>query len=159
MKKIKFVFGLIFLFGLILLFASCITEKELYQSASGEKDLSDWRLLAKARESYGPYIKWKEALIRNLCTGSRMAYTKKGWIEYAIYGDSGPYLLIMHGGPGGYDQVSALFGDMIGKGFRILTWSRPGYVRTPLEVGKTYPEQADGKVLLHFPRIFILATK
>ena len=148
MKKNNFVFGLIFLFGLIVLFASCITEKEIYQSASGEKELPDWRLLAKARESYGPYIKWKEALIRRLYTGSRMADTKKGRIEYAIYGDSGPYLLIMHGGPGGYDQAAALFGDMIGKGFRILTWSRPGYVRTPLEAGETYPEQADAAAAL-----------
>ena len=37
---------------------------------------------------------------------------------------------------------------MIGKGFRVLAWSRPGYVRTPLSVGKSYPEQADAAAAL-----------
>jgi pimeloyl-ACP methyl ester carboxylesterase len=86
---------------------------------------------------------WKEHLVRDIVTGSKMIDTKKGPIEYTINGESGPYLVIMHGGPGGYDQTSAFFSDMFGKGFRILSWSRPGYIRTPLEVGKTYEEQAD----------------
>jgi pimeloyl-ACP methyl ester carboxylesterase len=72
-----------------------------------------------------------------------MIDTRKGPIEYSINGESGPYLIVMHGGPGGYDQTAAFFSDMFGKGFRILSWSRPGYIRTPLEVGKTYEEQAD----------------
>jgi len=91
---------------------------------------------------------WKENLIREIITGSKIIDTRKGPIEYSINGDSGPYLVIMHGGPGGYDQTAALFSDMFGKGFRILSWSRPGYIRTPLEVGKTYEEQADDAAAL-----------
>jgi hypothetical protein len=86
---------------------------------------------------------WKEHLVRDIVNGSKMIDTRKGPIEYTINGESGPYLVIMHGGPGGYDQTSAFFSDMFGKGFRLLSWSRPGYIRTPLEVGKTYEEQAD----------------
>jgi len=33
---------------------SCITAKELNQSATGEKELPKWRLLARARQNYGP---------------------------------------------------------------------------------------------------------
>jgi pimeloyl-ACP methyl ester carboxylesterase len=91
---------------------------------------------------------WKENLVREIVTGSKMIDTKKGPIEYTINGESGPYLVIMHGGPGGYDQTAAFFSDMFGKGFRILSWSRPGYIRTPLEVGKTYEDQADAAVAL-----------
>ncbi|MDO9263618.1 MAG: alpha/beta hydrolase, partial [Desulfosalsimonadaceae bacterium] len=120
----------------------------MYQSASGQKELPKWRLLARARESYGPYIKWKEDLIKELYAGSQVIDTKKGPIEYTVHGDKGPYLMVMHGGPGGYDQTAALFGDMFGKGFRIISWSRPGYIRTPLEVAKTYEEQADAAAAL-----------
>ena len=66
-----------------------------------------------------------------------------GPVEYSLNGRQGPCLVVMHGGPGGYDQTAALFGDMFGKGFRVLSWSRPGYLRTPLQDGKTFQEQAD----------------
>jgi len=89
------------------------------------------------------YLKWKEALKKRLLSRSTIINTGKGPVEYAIDGDSGPYVMVMHGGPGGYDQTSALFGDMLGKGFRILSWSRPGYLRTPLNNGATFKEQAD----------------
>jgi len=50
--------------------------------------------------------------------------------------------LFLHGTPGGYDQGSAMT-EMEGlEGFRILTPSRPGYLRTPLEVGQTPTAQA-----------------
>ncbi|HVN72393.1 MAG TPA: alpha/beta hydrolase [Desulfomonilia bacterium] len=134
---------LIVLFSMLLLLPSCITDKELYQSAADGKELPGWRILSKAREKFGPYVQWKESLIRELIDGSRIMHTRVGPVEYAINGESGPYLMVMHGGPGGYDQTAALFGDMLGKGFRILSWSRPGYLRTPIEDGKTFEEQAD----------------
>ncbi|MGD0820846.1 MAG: alpha/beta hydrolase [Desulfomonilia bacterium] len=126
-----------------LFLSSCITEHELYQSASGEKELPKWRILSRAREEFGPYTQWKEALIKELIDGSRIVYTKMGPVEYSINGESGPYLIVMHGAPGGYDQTAALFSDMFGKGLRILSWSRPGYLRTPLQDGNMYEEQAD----------------
>jgi len=143
MGSLPFRFLMIVLLVINLILSSCITEQELYQSASGEKELPKWRILSRAREEFGPYIQWKEALIKELIEGSRIVYTKMGPVEYSINGASGPYLIVMHGGPGGYDQTAALFSDMFGKGFRILSWSRPGYLRTPLQDGKTYEEQAD----------------
>jgi len=142
MKK-KSLSIMIVLFSISLLLSSCITEKEIYQSAADGKELPRWRLLARARAEYGPYVKWKEDLIKELVDGSQIIHTKMGPVEYAINGESGPYLIVMHGGPGGYDQTEALFSDMFGKGFRILSWSRPGYLRTPLQDGRTYREQAD----------------
>jgi pimeloyl-ACP methyl ester carboxylesterase len=148
MIKNYVLFKIMIFLAIVLLFPSCITEKEMYQSASGEKELPKWRLLARAREAYSPYIKWKEDLIKELYNGSKVIDTKKGPIEYAINGESGPYLIVMHGGPGGYDQTAALFSDMFDKGFRVLSWSRPGYIRTPLDVAKTYEEQADAAAAL-----------
>jgi pimeloyl-ACP methyl ester carboxylesterase len=134
--------------NMLLFIPGCMTENEMYQSASGEKELPKWRVLSRAREQFDPYIKWKEGLVKELYAGSRIADTKKGPIEYAIDGDTGPCVIVMHGEPGGYDQTAALFGDMFGKGFRVISWSRPGYIRTPLAVARTYEEQADAAAAL-----------
>ena len=73
---------------------------------------------------------------------SAIARTAAGPIEYFSSGD-GPTILGMHGTPGGFDQV-ALIGETVeAPGFRIIGWSRPGYLGTPLEVGRTPAEQAD----------------
>jgi pimeloyl-ACP methyl ester carboxylesterase len=148
MFKHLILYSIIILISSAIFIPSCITEKELYQSALGEKELPKWRLLARAREAYGPYIKWKEDLIKELYAGSTVIDTKMGPIEYAINGDSGPYLIVMHGGPGGYDQTAALFSDMFDKGYRVISWSRPGYIRTPLDVAKSYEGQADAAAAL-----------
>ncbi len=133
---------------LALFFASCITDKEIYESASGRKELPRWSILARARENHGPYIRWKRDLVKSLIEGSSVVYTKMGPVEYAVNGESGPYIMVMHGGPGGYDQTEALFSDLFGKGFRVLSWSRPGYLRTPVQAGRTFREQADVAVAL-----------
>lgn len=148
MKGNRFPLLMIFLLMMGFSILPCMSDKEVYQSASGEKRLPEWRVIAKARERYGPYIRWKESLIKSLVSGSRVINTGKGPVEYAIHGNTGPYLLIMHGAPGGYDQAAALFSDMFARGFRILSWSRPGYIRTPLNDGKTYDEQADAALAL-----------
>ncbi|MGD2170142.1 MAG: alpha/beta hydrolase [Chlamydiota bacterium] len=85
---------------------------------------------------------WKKRLNYILNTNSQVLDTSKGPVEYAIYGH-GPIVVGMHGAPGGYDQIICL-GEMIAKeGFELIGWSRPGYLRTPLHVGKTIEEQAD----------------
>lgn len=79
-----------------------------------------------------------------LAANSRMADTRKGPVEYALRGpeDSGP-LVFVHGGPGGYDQAFSYLEYMLEAGCSIISWSRPGYLRTPLAVGKSVREQAD----------------
>jgi len=78
---------------------------------------------------------------------SSVAQTPVGPIEYFSAGE-GPAILGMHGTPGGFDQV-ALIGATVGsRGFRVVGWSRPGYLGTPLEVGRTPAEQADAAARL-----------
>jgi pimeloyl-ACP methyl ester carboxylesterase len=73
---------------------------------------------------------------------SQTIETKHGKVEYALRGE-GPVALIAHGGPGGYDQA-LLLGELFRKsGFKILAPSRPGYLGTPLNFGKTAGEQGD----------------
>lgn len=127
----------------VLLAGSCISRKAQYDLATGRSTLPEWRIMAKERAEHGPYITWKLDLMRQLTDGSSILYTEMGPVEYRIDGESGPYLLVMHGGPGGYDQTAGLFRDMLGKGFRIISWSRPGYLRTPIQDGRTFEEQAD----------------
>jgi pimeloyl-ACP methyl ester carboxylesterase len=67
-----------------------------------------------------------------------------GPIECAVLGE-GPAVLISHGALGGYDQGLAVIesGFFGGRSYRFIVVSRPGYLGTPLEVGKTPEEQAD----------------
>ena len=71
-------------------------------------------------------------------SNSQLAETSVGPIEYKIYGDKGPVILFLHGSGGGCDSTPVIQP----KGYRVLVPSRPGYLRTPLEVGKTPAEQA-----------------
>jgi len=73
---------------------------------------------------------------------SEVAKTSRGLVEYAFRGE-GPVVVTIHGGPGGYDQGLLLGETFRSAGFRILSISRPGYLRTPLETGRTFEEQAD----------------
>ena len=88
------------------------------------------------------FRRWKRILSSKLERNSEIAVTSAGEIEYALRG-SGPVVLFLHGGPGGYDQgllERELFNE---GGFSVLSISRPGYLRTPLTTGVTFEEQAD----------------
>ncbi|TFF84652.1 alpha/beta hydrolase [Candidatus Thorarchaeota archaeon] len=88
------------------------------------------------------FRRWKRSLLLELRRNSEIANTSCGEIEYALRGE-GPVLVMLHGGPGGYDQ-GLLDADMwIREGFSLLSVSRPGYLRTPLSSGETLEEQAD----------------
>jgi pimeloyl-ACP methyl ester carboxylesterase len=87
---------------------------------------------------------WRNATLARLRDGAQVIATSRGPIECAILGE-GPVVLISHGALGGYDQglaaiASGFFG---GCSYRFIAVSRPGYLRTPPEVGKTPEEQAD----------------
>lgn len=76
---------------------------------------------------------------------SKIAETKIGPIEYAIQGEGDP-LLVIHGGIGGYDQ--GLFISSWVKDYKIISPSRPGYLRTPAELGQTAEDQANAMIAL-----------
>jgi pimeloyl-ACP methyl ester carboxylesterase len=73
----------------------------------------------------------------------RIIQTEKGKIEFDITETEGPVVLSVHGGIGGADQARVMVSWLDDKKYRLLSPSRPGYLGTPLESGKTIEEQAD----------------
>lgn len=89
------------------------------------------------------FWRWRAALLLKLNEASVILHTQCGVIEYADVGSGAP-LVMLHGTPGGYDQVLSLvnatrFADA---SVRAIIPSRPGYLRTPIESGKTPAQQA-----------------
>ena len=78
---------------------------------------------------------------------SHIAETAVGSIEYAVTG-RGPAVLVIHGCPGGYDQGLIAAKLARSEEFTFISPSRPGYLRTPLEVGLTPEGQADAYAAL-----------
>jgi pimeloyl-ACP methyl ester carboxylesterase len=94
--------------------------------------------------TYLRFTHWRNVVTKNLERDSTVVQTAKGPIEYAELGH-GPAVLMIHGTPGGYDQTYQILKvDNSGKGdLRYIIPSRPGYLRTPLSVGRTPKEQAE----------------
>lgn len=93
------------------------------------------------------FDRWAKHTTEKLNSESSVILTASGPIEYVKKG-SGPVVLCLHGGFGGYDQA-ILIGENIKKhGFTVLAPSRPGYLRTPLSVGQTPEQQADAMINL-----------
>jgi 2-hydroxy-6-oxonona-2,4-dienedioate hydrolase len=65
-----------------------------------------------------------------------------GDIEFTV-GGSGPTVLVIHGGGGGYDQGQVLVDAVLGDGFHWITPSRFGYLGSDLPPGATWDDQAD----------------
>ena len=87
------------------------------------------------------YVTSRHRILDALDDAGQIAETAVGPIEYGIVGDSGPVILFAHGTPGGFDQTP--FFSAVGfEGYRVLTPSRPGYMATPLDVGRTPQDQA-----------------
>ena len=91
------------------------------------------------------YRRDMHAAAARLLAGSRIIRTARGPIECAVAGE-GPPLLCIHGVSGGYDVPMQIFPLL--DGIRLISPSRPGYLRTPLEVGRTPQEQADAYATL-----------
>lgn len=69
--------------------------------------------------------------------------TEKGTVEFDMSGTKGPVILSVHGGIGGADQARLITNWLDSSAYRLLCPSRPGYLGTPLESGKTFEQQAD----------------
>src|SRR5262245_59758532 len=76
----------------------------------------------------------------------QLVHTRVGTVEYSEAGSGSP-ILYFHGGPGGSEQLH-LLDSLVTQGFRVIGWSRPGYLRTPLATGRTLAEQADAAAAL-----------
>lgn len=80
-------------------------------------------------------------------TGSLIADTRAGQIEYAERGTGTP-LFSIHGAGGGFDQGLASAADLVGEGFHVVAPSRFGYLRTPVPANVTHAAQADAHAAL-----------
>jgi pimeloyl-ACP methyl ester carboxylesterase len=94
-----------------------------------------------------------------IASGSQIAQTPCGPIEYAVVGD-GPPLLVVHGAGGGFDQGLDFGKPLAERGFRVIAMSRFGYLRTPLPADAAPAAQADAHACLldalHLQRATIL---
>tara|TARA_R100001143_G_C3358667_1_gene134151 strand:+ start:1714 stop:2649 length:936 start_codon:yes stop_codon:yes gene_type:complete len=88
--------------------------------------------------SYYRFSQDHQEALSVLESGSMIASSEVGPIEYIMKGSEGPIVLFLHGMPGGYDQAP----DNL-PGYRLLAPSRPGYLRTPLDAGETPAQQAE----------------
>jgi 2-hydroxy-6-oxonona-2,4-dienedioate hydrolase len=77
-----------------------------------------------------------------LIEGSRIAQTSHGPVEYAVRGQGAP-VLVIHGAGGGYDQGLRIAEAFGGEGFRWISPSRFGYLRSPLPADASTAAQAD----------------
>jgi pimeloyl-ACP methyl ester carboxylesterase len=89
------------------------------------------------------FLKWRGGIAARLVSESSVIDTAQGSVEVANLGQ-GPVLLMLHGTPGGYDQVFSLVKatGLADEGIRVIVPSRPGYLRTPIESGATPAQQA-----------------
>ncbi|WP_320056367.1 alpha/beta hydrolase [Desulfuromonas thiophila] len=94
------------------------------------------------------YATWRDDWLKELSTQSQVIETAVGPIQYALSAGSGPVLAFNHGGPGSFYSTPAYFSDLYNQGFRILCWSRPGNLGTPLHTGLSVEDQADALAAL-----------
>jgi pimeloyl-ACP methyl ester carboxylesterase len=78
----------------------------------------------------------------------QIAETQAGPIEYDWTEGTGPTVLSIHGGLGGCDQGRIMAAWIDPAAYRILSPSRPGYLGTPLDIGRTMEQQADALAAL-----------
>lgn len=87
-------------------------------------------------------MSWSSRVMASLDERATVLETARGDVQLAREGQ-GPPVLAIHGGPGGFDQGLAYCRHLLDGGCEVLAPSRPGYLRTPLESGRTPEAQAD----------------
>ena len=96
-----------------------------------------------------------------VASGSHVARTPCGPIEYAMAGEGAP-LLAVHGAGGGFDQAMEFAPALAGRGIHVIAMSRFGYLRTPLPRDASAEAQADAHACLldalHIERAAILGV-
>ncbi len=80
-------------------------------------------------------------------SGSRIAETACGPVEYGTLGEGIPVLLV-HGAGGGYDQGLSLAETFVGEEFHVISPSRFGYLRTPLPEDASIAAQTEAHACL-----------
>jgi pimeloyl-ACP methyl ester carboxylesterase len=78
---------------------------------------------------------------KKVFAGSEILKTDYGDIEYAVEGEGSPVLLL-HGSGGGYDQGLWLGKQTLGSGFKFISVSRFGFLRSPMPEDSSVEAQA-----------------
>lgn len=117
-------------------------------------------LAVGAGATYLAYARDMRATRARLAAGSQIIETRHGPIEYTTWGE-GPPVLVVHGAGGGYDQGISIARAFGGEGFRWISLSRFGYLRTPMPADASTAAQADAFAdlldVLEIERVAILA--
>ena len=96
-----------------------------------------------------------------IASGSQIAQTACGPIEYAVAGN-GPPVLLVHGAGGGFDQGMEFGQALVANGFRVIAMSRFGYLHTPLPQDASPAAQADAHACLldalHLRRVAVIGA-
>lgn len=87
-------------------------------------------------------VQWSEKVMTLLDRRAVVLQTARGDAQLAREGQ-GPRVLVSHGGPGGFDLGLAWSRHLREGGCELLAPSRPGYLRTPLQSGRSPESQAD----------------
>jgi pimeloyl-ACP methyl ester carboxylesterase len=93
------------------------------------------------------YLRDIQRARERVASGSKIAETQSGPIEYALAGQ-GPPVLVVHGAGGGFDQGLEIGEAVSQRGFQIVAPSRFGYLRTPLPLDASAAAQADAHAAL-----------
>jgi len=89
------------------------------------------------------YFLWKSEQAKKFINKAEIAATPRGDVEYLLEGTKGPVIVAVHGEPGNIFQCGYIFAGIRSPNFKYLSWSRPGYLGTPLASGRTIREQSD----------------
>ena len=81
---------------------------------------------------------WKNKRKEILISKSSVIDTNAGPVEYGVVGEGPPFVLIFQGAMSSYYE-GLVMGRILAheNGLKVISPSRPGYLRTPLETGKT----------------------
>jgi Predicted hydrolases or acyltransferases (alpha/beta hydrolase superfamily) len=82
-------------------------------------------------------------IVPGVSIAPRVVASARGDVEYDLTDGAGPVVLSLHAGLGGVDQGRLINDWLVRNGYRVLSFSRPGYLGTPLTSGETFEEQAD----------------
>jgi 2-hydroxy-6-oxonona-2,4-dienedioate hydrolase len=91
---------------------------------------------------YLAYSRDMQAVLERMSAESQVVQTRQRPVEFATWG-RGPVILVVHGAGGGYDQGRLIARAFGGEGFRWISPSRFGYLRTPLPADASTASQAD----------------
>lgn len=84
---------------------------------------------------------------RSLGSGTQIASTSRGPIEYKLVGTGTP-VLILHGSPGGIDQAAIMARFLPAEQIQAVLVSRPGYLGTALGERQSLDAQAELMIAL-----------